>query len=110
MINPGRQPEDPAWAAEFWGRLWAAFGSSRVLWDFYRHQRWYPRECWEAALAKCVRQGTRVESGAYLERIAASYEAHGIPAEGPAKPRPTARQEKTARISAFLTGKPKGGV
>ena len=110
-IALGKHPEDPEWAAEFWGKLWAAFGQARVLWDFYRHQRWYSRECWEAALRKAVRQGTRVERGLYLERIAAEFDAHGVPADEPPKPRPRFNPivENRKAVSAILRGEKQGG-
>lgn len=112
MIHAGAHPEDPEWARAFWSKLWAAFGSVRVCSEFYEHQRWHPRECWEAALRTAVRTGTKLNTARWLETVAGRYEAQGIPVDEPVKPSPraTPRDQKMARIAAFLTPEPKGGA
>ena len=112
IIHTGAHPEDPEWARAFWVKLWAAFGSVRVCSEFYEHQRWHPRECWEAALRTAVRTGTKLNTARWLETVAGRYEAQGVPVDEPVKPAPraTPRDQKMARIAAFLTPEPKGGA
>lgn len=83
MICPGPHEVDETEARALWNLLWRQWSSPRLCNGFYEHQRWYPADCWRAAIRDAVRRNVRPETVKYLERVAAGFKAHGIPDEHP---------------------------
>lgn len=81
MIHTGGSDTTEAEARSIWSALWAQWHSRALCQEFYEHQRWYPAHVWRAAIRKAVLQGATPRKITYVERIAAEFDAKGIPVE-----------------------------
>lgn len=82
-IFPGQHPMPEGKAHQLFSAIWGCWKNQRLCFEFYQRQSRFTYEVWRAAFAKAKTQGTTVQSLTYIERIAADYQANGIP-----KPKP----------------------
>ncbi len=91
-----------------WRILWENFNADpkakQILCNgYYEHQQFYCHEAWLGAIREVYRRGKRnLETVAYIEKVAADYDAHGVPEQKPkqATSQPRARSQPPASTHA----------
>lgn len=61
----------------------SCYPTTNIAHEIYQRQKWHKPESWMAAIRYAAKRKPGLDSSHYIERIAGTYDAEGVPSEKP---------------------------
>jgi hypothetical protein len=82
-VQPGEHTIPETEARKIWGHIWRQWNNRKLCFGFYEFQRWCSVGGWLYAIEVATKQGARLSSAKFLQKIGMDFDVNGPKREKP---------------------------